>query len=45
MKCVLNLFDRLEHIDVECVDLLTEWFAHYLANFDFKWLWYVCVVS
>jgi len=38
-KCVLNIYERLDELDTECLVIFTEWFAHYLSNFDFKWVW------
>jgi nuclear cap-binding protein subunit 1 len=38
-KCVVNIYERLEELDTECFVIFTEWFAHYLSNFDFKWVW------
>jgi nuclear cap-binding protein subunit 1 len=38
-KCVVNIYERLEELDTECFIIFTEWFAHYLSNFDFKWVW------
>eukprot|EP01105_Mastigella_eilhardi_P022254 TRINITY_DN5474_c0_g1_i1.p1 TRINITY_DN5474_c0_g1~~TRINITY_DN5474_c0_g1_i1.p1 ORF type:complete len:774 (-),score=227.45 TRINITY_DN5474_c0_g1_i1:37-2358(-) len=33
------LFDRLDSMDVECADRLSDWFAWHLSNFDFLWNW------
>eukprot|EP00124_Ichthyophonus_hoferi_P000500 Ihof_evm30s18 gene=Ihof_evmTU30s18 len=33
------LFDRIETMDVECVQRLSNWFAWHLSNNDFKWNW------
>jgi len=38
-KCVVNIYERLEELDTECFIIFTEWFAHYLSNFDYKWVW------
>jgi len=38
-KCVLLIYDRLEYLDVECYHIFIDWFASYLSNFDFKWIW------
>ena len=36
---IKTLFDRLEHMDAECVYRLWCWFAHHLSNFGFRWDW------
>lgn len=40
-KAVNALYKSLDKLDVECFIIFTEWFAHHLSNFDYKWLWYV----
>ena len=38
-RAIHIIYDRLNELDVECYIVFTEWFAHHLANFDYKWLW------
>eukprot|EP01114_Cavostelium_apophysatum_P014517 TRINITY_DN3790_c0_g1_i1.p1 TRINITY_DN3790_c0_g1~~TRINITY_DN3790_c0_g1_i1.p1 ORF type:complete len:829 (-),score=226.89 TRINITY_DN3790_c0_g1_i1:25-2442(-) len=38
-RVIMNLFDRLDQLDVECNDRFSTWFAFHLSNFDFKWIW------
>lgn len=38
-KCLMRLFDRMESLDVECRDRLSNWFSVHLANFGYKWAW------
>uniref|UniRef100_A0A6B2KXX1 MIF4G domain-containing protein n=1 Tax=Arcella intermedia TaxID=1963864 RepID=A0A6B2KXX1_9EUKA len=38
-KTVTNLFQRINHLDVEIYFIFTEWFGVHLSNFDYKWLW------
>jgi len=39
-KGILILYDRLSDLDKESYMTFTEWFAHYLSNFDYKFFWY-----
>eukprot|EP01117_Protostelium_nocturnum_P005259 TRINITY_DN1911_c0_g2_i2.p1 TRINITY_DN1911_c0_g2~~TRINITY_DN1911_c0_g2_i2.p1 ORF type:complete len:832 (+),score=289.18 TRINITY_DN1911_c0_g2_i2:182-2677(+) len=32
-------FEKIEKLDVECIDRFAHWFAHHLSNFDYKWIW------
>ncbi|RCH93239.1 Component of the cap-binding complex (CBC), partial [Rhizopus stolonifer] len=34
-----TLFTKLEHVDVECIARLWNWFSHHLSNFGFQWDW------
>jgi nuclear cap-binding protein subunit 1 len=38
-KCVLLLYGRVDEMDAEAITVLTDWFVHYISNFDFKWIW------
>lgn len=38
-RCINAIFQKLESMDVECVDRFTSWFSHHLSNFDWKWEW------
>jgi|SRR5690554_1306460 len=33
------LFERLDKLDVECIDRFASWFSHHVSNLDFKWDW------
>jgi nuclear cap-binding protein subunit 1 len=39
VKAVALIFERLEELDLECYMSFTEWFAHHLSNFEYKWAW------
>ncbi|KAI9279792.1 MIF4G like-domain-containing protein [Sporodiniella umbellata] len=36
---VKTLYDRLDKMDVECINRLYSWFSHHLSNFGFQWDW------
>eukprot|EP00698_Gefionella_okellyi_P002939 TRINITY_DN12782_c0_g1_i1.p1 TRINITY_DN12782_c0_g1~~TRINITY_DN12782_c0_g1_i1.p1 ORF type:complete len:650 (-),score=113.51 TRINITY_DN12782_c0_g1_i1:334-2244(-) len=38
-RAMEQLFARLNKMDIECVDRFSEWFAHFVSNFDYKWSW------
>eukprot|EP01087_Luapelamoeba_hula_P018471 TRINITY_DN5951_c0_g1_i1.p1 TRINITY_DN5951_c0_g1~~TRINITY_DN5951_c0_g1_i1.p1 ORF type:complete len:819 (-),score=70.52 TRINITY_DN5951_c0_g1_i1:395-2851(-) len=38
-QAVEVLFERLETMDIECVDRFAEWFAYHLSSFDYGWEW------
>jgi len=38
-RAILLLYSKLETLDVECFFTFTEWFAHHLSNFEYRWVW------
>jgi len=38
-KAVSIIYERMNHLDIECLYNFTEWFSHHLSNFDYNWLW------
>ncbi|KAK7205430.1 MIF4G like-domain-containing protein [Myxozyma melibiosi] len=38
-RAIRFLYGNLEHLDVQTMYLLADWFAHHLSNFSFTWRW------
>ncbi|KAL9088275.1 MAG: hypothetical protein Q9159_003187 [Coniocarpon cinnabarinum] len=38
-RAIRFLYRNLETLDVELIYRYTDWFAHHLSNFDFRWKW------
>ncbi|KNC72136.1 hypothetical protein SARC_15314, partial [Sphaeroforma arctica JP610] len=34
------LFERVEYMDIECVQRLSAWLSWHFSNIDFKWEWH-----